>query len=172
MATVEDALRKIAKLPQNLSCADCGKEEKIFGYKNICMPFRIFVCGTCKAAHQSFSHRVKVRALCAQPVQVSASCVHSLPSQRPLSPPHSNSAVQEINQSNVTPQEVESLRPPRGSNDACRQTWLARCPANAPERPREGDPLEKYKAFVHMAYESRRWCVRFAPNGATCCCCC
>lgn len=122
MSSVEDVLRKIAKLPQNLSCADCGKEDKVFGFKNICMPFRIFVCGTCKAAHQAYSHRVK-----------------------------------EINQSNFTQAEVDSLRPPRGSNDLCRQTWLGKLPRDAPERPREGDPLEKFKAFVHAAYESKRW---------------
>ena len=61
MATPEDALRKLAKLPQNIRCANCEKEDKVFGFKNICMPFRTFVCSMCKAAHQSFSHRVKVR---------------------------------------------------------------------------------------------------------------
>ena len=61
MSTPEDVLRKLAKLPQNVCCANCDKEDKIFGFKNICMPFRTFVCSMCKAAHQSFSHRVKVR---------------------------------------------------------------------------------------------------------------
>lgn len=61
MSTPEDVLRKLAKLPQNVRCANCDKEDKIFGFKNICMPFRTFVCSMCKAAHQSFSHRVKVR---------------------------------------------------------------------------------------------------------------
>jgi hypothetical protein len=63
MSTPEDVLRKLAKLPQNVRCANCDKEDKIFGFKNICMPFRTFVCSMCKAAHQSFSHRVKVRTL-------------------------------------------------------------------------------------------------------------
>lgn len=62
MTSVDDQLRKLSKLPENIVCPNCFKEEKLFGYKNLCMPFRTFVCGTCKAAHQSFSHRVKVRA--------------------------------------------------------------------------------------------------------------
>ena len=61
MAAVEDVLRKLAKLPQNTACANCGKEDRVFGYKNIVMAYRTFVCGLCKAAHQGYSHRVKVR---------------------------------------------------------------------------------------------------------------
>jgi len=57
--TPEDVLRKLAKLPENTVCLNCGTEDKIFGFKNIVVKFRTFVCGHCKAAHQSFSHRVK-----------------------------------------------------------------------------------------------------------------
>lgn len=60
--TPEDVLRKLAKLPENQVCLNCGTEDKIFGFKNIVVKFRTFVCGHCKAAHQAFSHRVKVRA--------------------------------------------------------------------------------------------------------------
>lgn len=56
--------------------------------------------------------------------------------------------------------EVEGLRPQNGgSNDAARRTWLARCPPDLPARPRPGDPLEKFKAFILAAYEDGRWCV-------------
>lgn len=61
MATPEDHLRKLAKLPQNAVCLNCGAEDKVFGFKNIVVKFRTFVCGHCKAAHQAYSHRVKVR---------------------------------------------------------------------------------------------------------------
>lgn len=44
---------------------------RVFGYKNICMPFRTFVCGLCKAAHQAFSHRVKVRCTAYSSMHVS-----------------------------------------------------------------------------------------------------
>ena len=62
MASAEDELRKLAKLPENKRCANCEAKDDVFGYKNICMPYKSFVCGLCKAAHQGFSHRVKVRA--------------------------------------------------------------------------------------------------------------
>ena len=70
MSTPEDVLRKLAKLPENTVCLNCGTEDKLFGFKNIVVKFRTFVCGTCKSAHQSFSHRVKVRGFgCGAPLR-------------------------------------------------------------------------------------------------------
>ena len=54
----EAELKKLAKLAENRRCADCDADN-MFGHGNVCMPFRTFVCGSCKSAHQAFSHRVK-----------------------------------------------------------------------------------------------------------------
>ena len=32
-----------------------------FGWNNICIKYRVFVCGKCKSAFQAYSYRVKVR---------------------------------------------------------------------------------------------------------------
>ena len=126
---------------------DPAPPRRVFGYKNICMPYLSFVCGMCKAAHQAYSHRVKVRRALARAAAAPPSHV------RPLT-----RRAQEINQSNFSTAEVDSLRPRNGGgNDRVRRTWLARCGADAPERPRDADPLDKFKAFVLMAYEQRRW---------------
>ena len=75
--------------------------------------------------------------------------------------------LQEVNQSTFSMADVEALRPANGgSNDAARRTWLAKCPADLPARPKPGDPLEKFKQFILAAYEDGRWCVRF---GQRCC---
>lgn len=54
----EAALQQLRKLPENRVCPNCLKKET-FGFQSVCVPFRTFVCGDCKSAHQSFSHRCK-----------------------------------------------------------------------------------------------------------------
>ena len=88
--TPEDVLRKLAKLPENTSCLNCGKEDKIFGFKIIVVKFRTFVCGDCKAAHQSFSHRVKVRALCRGGGGRARLAFLAFPPPAPAPPSHTN----------------------------------------------------------------------------------
>lgn len=53
-------LNALRRLPENKICATCPYEERM-GFKDVCMKFKIFVCGDCKSAHQSFSHRCKAR---------------------------------------------------------------------------------------------------------------
>ena len=55
-------LNKLRRLPDNKRCATCTHEERM-GFKDVCMKFKIFICSDCKSAHQSFSHRCKVRAV-------------------------------------------------------------------------------------------------------------
>lgn len=163
--TPEDVLRKLAKLPENQVCLNCGTEDKIFGFKNIVVKFRTFVCGHCKAAHQAFSHRVKVRARAGRastigtPPQPAHLCNPSTCARTPSPTP------QEVNQSTFTMAEVEMLRPANGgSNNAARRTWLARVPADYRGRPCPGDPLPKFKDFILAAYENRQWCVPPPPT--------
>jgi hypothetical protein len=54
----EAELKRLSKLPENRRCANCEAEAQ-HGHGNVCVPFRSFVCGTCKSAHQAYSHRVK-----------------------------------------------------------------------------------------------------------------
>ena len=54
----EAELKRLSKLPENRRCANC-EADNAFGHGNVCMPFKSFVCGSCKSAHQAFSHRVK-----------------------------------------------------------------------------------------------------------------
>lgn len=55
----EAQLQKLRRLPSNRECPNCGAQNRM-GHSNVCMAFKTFVCSTCKSAHQSFSHRVKV----------------------------------------------------------------------------------------------------------------
>lgn len=54
----EKELNRIRKLPENRECANCLAPGAPL-LTAVVMPFRIFVCSTCKSAHQSFSHRCK-----------------------------------------------------------------------------------------------------------------
>lgn len=54
----EQELNKLRKLPENKRCANCLAPGAPL-LTAVVMPFKIFVCGTCKSAHQSFSHRCK-----------------------------------------------------------------------------------------------------------------
>jgi Putative GTPase activating protein for Arf len=58
MAAQEAELKKLSMLPENRSCSNCNTESK-FGHGNVCMPFKVFVCGHCKSAFQAYSFRVK-----------------------------------------------------------------------------------------------------------------
>jgi hypothetical protein len=57
-ANVERDLNALRRLPDNRICGTCRIEER-FGFKNVCMKFRIFVCSDCKSAHQALSHKCK-----------------------------------------------------------------------------------------------------------------
>jgi len=54
----EAELGKLRKLPDNKKCANCLAPGAP-ALTAVVMPFRIFVCSTCKSAHQAFSHRCK-----------------------------------------------------------------------------------------------------------------
>ena len=53
-------LNKLRREADNRKCATCPHEDRM-GFNNVCMKFKIFICGDCKSAHQAFSHRCKVR---------------------------------------------------------------------------------------------------------------
>ena len=54
----EKALDKLKKLPHNLKCANCQAFAQ-HGHGAVVMKYGIFVCHTCKSAHQSYSHLCK-----------------------------------------------------------------------------------------------------------------
>jgi hypothetical protein len=54
----EDRVKKLAKLPGNCTCPNCGSTRK-FGFGNVCMLSLAFVCNECKSSHQAISHRCK-----------------------------------------------------------------------------------------------------------------
>lgn len=55
----EKELNRLRKLPENRLCPNCRREDKLVGFGAIVVPFKMFVCGECKSAHQAFSHRCK-----------------------------------------------------------------------------------------------------------------
>mmetsp|Transcript_32956 Transcript_32956/g.98112 ORF Transcript_32956/g.98112 Transcript_32956/m.98112 type:complete len:551 (-) Transcript_32956:49-1701(-) len=54
----EQELTRLRKLPENKQCANCQAPGMPL-LTAVVMPFKIFVCSSCKSAHQSFSHRCK-----------------------------------------------------------------------------------------------------------------
>lgn len=56
--SVEKELSEIRREPANKICPNCQKEDKL-GFDAVCVPFKTFVCSSCKSAHQAFSHRCK-----------------------------------------------------------------------------------------------------------------
>lgn len=54
----EAAVKKLAKLPHNTVCPNCGTSKK-FGFGTVCIKFLTFVCNECKSSHQAISHRCK-----------------------------------------------------------------------------------------------------------------
>jgi len=55
----EKELGRLRRLPENMLCPNCGRKDTLFGFSAVCWQFKTFVCGECKSAHQSFSHRCK-----------------------------------------------------------------------------------------------------------------
>jgi len=55
----EKELNRLRRLPENMLCPNCGRKDTMFGFSAVCWQFKTFVCGECKSAHQSFSHRCK-----------------------------------------------------------------------------------------------------------------
>ena len=60
MASVsaEQAVKKLARLPGNTVCPNCGTTKK-FGFGTVCIKYLTFVCNNCKSSHQAISHRCK-----------------------------------------------------------------------------------------------------------------
>jgi hypothetical protein len=54
----EERIKKLAKLPSNCTCPNCGTTKK-FGFGTVCMLSLAFVCNECKSSHQAISHRCK-----------------------------------------------------------------------------------------------------------------
>eukprot|EP00957_Ditylum_brightwellii_P141490 10778721-Ditylum_brightwellii.AAC.1 len=54
----ELAVKKLARLPGNTVCANCGTTKKL-GFSTICIKYYTFVCNMCKTSHQAISHRCK-----------------------------------------------------------------------------------------------------------------
>mmetsp|Transcript_8098 Transcript_8098/g.17636 ORF Transcript_8098/g.17636 Transcript_8098/m.17636 type:complete len:491 (-) Transcript_8098:222-1694(-) len=110
-------LNRLQKLPDNKLCANCfGKGTPLLSA--VVVPYRIFVCGTCKSAHQSFSHRCKSTQM-----------------------------------SHWTMEEVRTLE--SGGNARAQERWLAH--VRSTDRPKDGDSLDDFKAFVRRAYIEERW---------------
>ena len=58
MSVAEQRVKRLAKLPGNSVCANCGTSKK-FGFSTVCIKFFTFVCNECKSSHQAISHRCK-----------------------------------------------------------------------------------------------------------------
>lgn len=54
----EAAVKKLARLPGNTVCPNCGATKK-FGFGTVCIKYLTFVCNNCKSSHQAVSHRCK-----------------------------------------------------------------------------------------------------------------
>jgi hypothetical protein len=54
----EKKVKKLARLPSNTVCANCGTTKK-FGFSTVCIKYFTFVCNNCKSSHQAISHRCK-----------------------------------------------------------------------------------------------------------------
>lgn len=54
----EAAVKKLARLPANQTCPNCGTHKK-FGFSTVCIKYHTFVCNMCKASHAAVSHRCK-----------------------------------------------------------------------------------------------------------------
>ena len=57
-AAAEAAVKKLARLPGNTICPNCGTQKK-FGFSTVCIKYLTFVCNNCKSGHQAISHRCK-----------------------------------------------------------------------------------------------------------------
>jgi hypothetical protein len=118
MSTPDAAVKKLARLPHNMTCPNCGTMKK-FGFSSVCIKFLTFVCNDCKASHAAYSHRCK-----------------------------------SLTMSTWSAEEVLQLK--RAGNDVARRTWLARAPPpGVGKRPKEGDDINKFKAFIVDVYERK-----------------
>ena len=57
-SAAEQKVKKLARLPSNTTCANCGTAKK-FGFSTVCIKYFTFVCNNCKSSHQAISHRCK-----------------------------------------------------------------------------------------------------------------
>eukprot|EP01047_Picozoa_sp_COSAG01_P083829 COSAG01_NODE_17716_length_1129_cov_2.769903_1_plen_231_part_10 len=57
--SIDETMDLLRKFPSNKSCATCKMENQMFGFKNICVKYGVFICDGCKSAHQGISHRCK-----------------------------------------------------------------------------------------------------------------
>ena len=57
-SAAEKKIKKLARLPSNTVCANCGTSKK-FGFSTVCIKYFTFVCNNCKSSHQAISHRCK-----------------------------------------------------------------------------------------------------------------
>jgi hypothetical protein len=57
-SNAEAAVKKLARVPGNTVCANCGTTRK-FGFGTVCIKYLTFVCNNCKSSHQAISHRCK-----------------------------------------------------------------------------------------------------------------
>jgi len=57
-SSAEQKVKKLARLPSNTCCANCGTTKK-FGFSTVCIKYFTFVCNNCKSSHQAISHRCK-----------------------------------------------------------------------------------------------------------------
>ena len=57
-AQAEATLKRLRKQEQNCVCPNCGTYNQ-FGFGNVCVKFKTFVCDHCKSSHQAISHRCK-----------------------------------------------------------------------------------------------------------------
>mmetsp|Transcript_62305 Transcript_62305/g.179203 ORF Transcript_62305/g.179203 Transcript_62305/m.179203 type:complete len:456 (+) Transcript_62305:150-1517(+) len=58
MSAAEQKVKKLARLPSNCICPNCGTHKQ-FGFSTVCIKFHTFVCNHCKSSHQAISHRCK-----------------------------------------------------------------------------------------------------------------
>lgn len=58
LTPAEQKVRKLARLPGNCVCPNCGT-TKTFGFSTVCIKYFTFVCNDCKSSHQAISHRCK-----------------------------------------------------------------------------------------------------------------
>ena len=49
MADAEAAVKKLARLPGNTICPNCGTQKK-FGFSTVCIKYLTFVCNYCKSS--------------------------------------------------------------------------------------------------------------------------
>lgn len=61
LTPAEQNVRKLARLPGNSKCPNCGTTKK-FGFSTVCIKYHTFVCNNCKSSHQvrNFPHFLRL----------------------------------------------------------------------------------------------------------------